>query len=153
MTRLRPEQIAGAAIQSTSLRTINAKASGLERLVRFGQEQEFVQRYGDLGEDEFNLIGGTIPQRLIMMNGQLVSERTEPNGLLLNAPSQIATLSPDDSTAVVTTYLAVLSRLPTRHEAEHFERRLSKTRGDIRRDRLSDLYWVLINSSEFIWNH
>ena len=78
VTRLRPEQIAGAAIQSTSLRTINAKASGLERLVRFGQEQEFVQRYGDLGEDEFNLIGGTIPQRLIMMNGQLVSERTEP---------------------------------------------------------------------------
>ena len=153
VTRLRPEQIAGAAIQSTSLRTINAKASGLERLLRFGQEQEFVQRYGDLGEDEFNLIGGTIPQRLIMMNGQLVSERTEPNDLLLNAPSQIATLSPNDSTAVVTTYLAVLSRLPTRHEAEHFERRLSETRGDIRRDRLSDLYWVLINSSEFIWNH
>ena len=22
-----------------------------------------------------------------------------------------------------------------------------------RRDRLGDLYWVLINSSEFIWNH
>ncbi len=153
VTRLRPEQIAGAAIQASSLRTINAKASGLERLIRFGQEQDFVNRYGDLGEDEFNMTGGTIPQRLIMMNGELIAERTEPNDLLLNAPAQIATLSPDDSTAVETAYLVVLSRDPTPREQEHFENRLRDSSGEDRRDRLSDLYWVLVNSSEFIWNH
>jgi hypothetical protein len=153
VTRLRPEQIAGAAIQASSLRTINAKASGLERLIRFGQEQDFVNRYGDLGEDEFNMTGGTIPQRLIMMNGELIAERTEPNDLLLNAPAQIATLSPDDSTAVETAYLVVLSRYPTPREQEHFENRLRESSGEDRRDRLSDLYWVLVNSSEFIWNH
>ena len=153
VTRLRPEQIAGSAIQASSLRTINANASGLERLIRFGQQQDFVNRYGDLGEDEFSMTGGTIPQRLIMMNGELISERTEPNDLLLNASAQIATLSPDDATAVETAYLVVLSRLPTPREREHFENRLRESSGEERRDRLSDLYWVLVNSSEFSWNH
>ena len=36
-----------------------------------------MKRYGDPGEEEFAGESGTIPQRLLLMNGKLVRERTE----------------------------------------------------------------------------
>ena len=42
------------------------------KLTRFGESNQFVKRYGDAGEDEFNETSGTIPQRLLMMNGKVV---------------------------------------------------------------------------------
>ena len=55
--------------------TINADSHILVRLVRQLNQNEFVQRYGDTGEDEFDGRGGTIPQRLLLMNGELVRDR------------------------------------------------------------------------------
>ena len=48
--------------------------------MKFGQTNEFVKRYGDSGEDEFEGRGGTIPQRLLMMNGDMVRERLKADG-------------------------------------------------------------------------
>ena len=74
VTRLRPEQIAGGLLQAAVLHTIDAQSHILVRIARGNQENEFVQRYGDTGEDEFAAHGGTIPQRLLMMNGKVVHE-------------------------------------------------------------------------------
>ena len=153
VTRLRPEQIAGAVVQSSSLDTINAQASVIERLTRFGDETEFVRRFGDLGEDEFNMTGGTIPQRLLLMNGKLVSERTRSNDLALNASAQIADLSSSDTNAVETAYLVVLTRRPTETELNHFTAKLAGLSKEARRQAIDDLFWVLVNGSEFFWNH
>ncbi|HRE99282.1 MAG TPA: DUF1553 domain-containing protein [Pirellulaceae bacterium] len=153
VTRLRPEQIAGGIIQASSLRTINGQAGVFARLTRFGQENEFVDRFGDLGEDEFNMTGGTIPQRLLLMNGELVGERTRSSDLILNASAQVALLAPDDRSAVETAYLITLTRRPTDEERAAFERRLEGTSGDERRRVVEDLIWVLVNGSEFFWNH
>ena len=81
------------------------------RLVKFGQTNDFVTRYGDLGEDEFTARGGTIPQRLLLMNGELVKERTQPNPLM-SATSRIAGLSSDPATQIEAAYLTTLSRRP-----------------------------------------
>ncbi|MDH3718690.1 MAG: DUF1549 and DUF1553 domain-containing protein, partial [Planctomycetota bacterium] len=89
VTRLRPEQIAGGLLQAAALHTINARSHILVRLARGLREDEFVKRYGDTGEDEFAGHGGTIPQRLLMMNGQLVKEKTKEN-LIGNASTRIA---------------------------------------------------------------
>jgi hypothetical protein len=62
-------------------------------------------------------------------------------------------LAPSDAKAVETAYLAVLSRRPSVEEAEHFEARLKSSGSGERNARLQDLYWALINSSEFSWNH
>ena len=35
----------------------------------------------------------------------------------------------------------------------HFEARLKGTRGDERSKRMTDLFWTLVNSTEFSWNH
>ena len=98
----------------------------LVKLARYQQENDFVKRYGDPGDDEFDGRGGTIPQRLVLMNGQLVKERTKEN--LGNASSQIGGLAPDNRKAVEAAYLAILTRRPTPAEAAHFEERLAGTR-------------------------
>lgn len=152
LTRLRPEQVAGAVIQASSLTPINGDAHIVRKLMTFGETNEFVLRYGDTGEDEFVDRGGTIPQRLLLMNGELVKERTKEN-VVLNAATRIAVLTPDPVKAVEVAYLAVLTRRPTPEESAHFVARLTPTRSTERIGALEDLCWVLINSTEFSWNH
>ncbi|MEM8956140.1 MAG: DUF1553 domain-containing protein, partial [Verrucomicrobiota bacterium] len=152
LTRLRSEQVAGSIIQASSLDTIDDEAHVLRLIIRFFQQNDFVKRYGDQGEAEFEDPGGTIPQRLLMMNGELVSEKTK-NNLVLNAATRIATLAPDDLTAVHSTYLATLSRLPSPPEESHFLESLKNRRGKARVAALNDLFWTLLNATEFSWNH
>ncbi len=153
LSRLRPEQMAGSLLQAASLKTIDAESHIFFKLQRFNEESEFINRYGDTGEDEFADRGGTIPQRLLMMNGGLVNERTKTKDTLFNASWRIANLAPDDRTAVEVTYLCTLSRRPTANESKHFIERLANTKGDDRGRRMEDLYWTLLNSTEFSWNH
>ena len=75
LTRLRPEQVAGAIFQSASLTTLGPQSPWFVRLAAYTGRNDFVRRYGDTGEDEFAVRGGTIPQRLLLMNGELVSEQ------------------------------------------------------------------------------
>lgn len=150
--RLRPEQVAGSILQASSLKTVDGNSHILVRLVRYAGETSFVRRHGDTGTDEFDARAGTIPQRLLLMNGDLVKEKTQVD--LFNASAQIATLAPDNRVAVETAYLAVLTRRPTATEASHFEQRLAGAADDQERSRrLEDLYWALVNSTEFSWNH
>lgn len=152
LTRLRPEQMAGGIIQSASLKTIDANSHIFAKLGRFGSQTEFIKRYGDTGEDEFDERAGTIAQRLLMMNGELVKNRSKKD-LVNNAATRIATLSPTNEKAVETAYLSVLTRRPSAAELEHFSARLKDTKDDARSECLEDLYWVLFNSTEFSWSH
>jgi hypothetical protein len=152
LTRLRPEQVVGSLLQAASLHTIDRDSSILVQLARSAGQKDFVHRYGDAGEDEFSDRGGTIPQRLLMMNGELVDAKTRDD-LLTNAATRIAQLAPDDTKAVETAYLAVLTRRPTAEESAHFTARLKGATGHERNARLADLYWTLLNATEFSWNH
>ncbi|MFT5130087.1 MAG: hypothetical protein ACI8W8_003716 [Rhodothermales bacterium] len=149
-TRLRPEQVAGSVIQAASLSTIDAESHILVRLGRFGSQNDFIKRYGDAGEDEFDASGGTIPQRLLMMNGELVHKKTKED-LVTNAGTQILAAAPSDAAVVETTYLSLLTRRPSEAERDHFETRLAEA--EKRGNAMQDLYWALINATEFSWNH
>ncbi|HND53438.1 MAG TPA: DUF1553 domain-containing protein, partial [Pirellulaceae bacterium] len=152
LTRLRPEQVAGGVIQASSLSTIDADAHIVRKLIKFGQTNEFVKRYGDTGEDEFDDRGGTIPQRLLLMNGEMVTERIGEN-IVFNAATRIAALTQNNERAVEATYLSVLSRRPTEEELKFFVAKLEAARNRDRREAVEDLWWILINSTEFSWNH
>src|SRR5262249_36549261 len=119
LTRLRPDQVAGAVIQASSLETIDRTSSLFTRFLRAVDESEFVKRYGDVGEDEFDGRAGTIPQRLLLMNGQLVFNKTEESPL--NVAWRLSILAPDDASVIETAYLTVLTRRPTPEEASYFE--------------------------------
>ncbi|MCC9609705.1 DUF1549 and DUF1553 domain-containing protein [Blastopirellula sp. JC732] len=151
VTRLRPEQIIGAIQQAAALKTLDAESHILTQLVNFGEHNDFLRRYGDAGEDEFAEQGGTIPQRLLMMNGKLVKERTE-NNIVRNAATHISQLSPNDPTRVEIAYLTVLTRRPSQEESDYFVARLEDPSLG-RRQHVEDLIWALLNSSEFAWNH
>ena len=151
LSRLRPEQIAGSVLQSAKLKTIDASSPVMVRIIRFFEQGDFVKRYGDLGEDEFRNVGGTIPQRLVMMNGRLTHERTRED-LMMNAATRIGAVAPDDATAVETAYLTTLTRRPGPDERSYFVERQKNSEGS-RARRMEDLFWTLINSTEFSWNH
>jgi hypothetical protein len=151
LTRLRPEQVAGAVFQAASLPTLGPRSPWLLRLALYTGRNDFVRRYGDTAEDEFAVRGGTIPQRLLLMNGQLVRDKTKDD--LFNASRRIAELAPDDCKAVELAYLTVLTRRPTSEELNHFESRLDGAKNQERKDRLTDLFWTLLNTTEFSWNH
>lgn len=153
VTRLRPEQVIGSIHQASSLQTLNAESHILKRLITFGQTSEFLKRYGDAGEDEFATDGGTIPQRLLMMNGKQVKERTKDD-FLSNASTKIAHLSPSNLVAIETAFLCTLTRRPTATERKHFlERLYADADKTTRAQRLEDIYWSLFNCTEFAWNH
>jgi hypothetical protein len=115
------------------------------------RQRDFVERYGDPGEDEFSGKGGTIPQRLLMMNGDLVTDLTQEQ--VFNAATRIAWLAPDDPTAIETAYLVVFTRRPAADEASYFAQSLAGCRSAERTQRIADMYWALLNSSEYSWNH
>jgi hypothetical protein len=87
-----------------------------------------------------------------MMNGAFLSERIQVNPIM-NAPTRIAGLSASDTTAVESAYLATLNRLPDPEETELFVSRLQGKTGDRRSEAVGSMYWVLLNSTEFQWNH
>lgn len=151
LTPLRPEQVAGSVIQASNLQALDSDTHIIQKLRRFGETQEFVKRYGDPGEKEFASESGTIPQRLLLMNGKLVRERTEPNPIM-NASTRLAKYSPSDEAAVKAAFLASLGRYPEPSELGHFTGLLSGRKGNDRDRALTDLCWTLINTTEFSWN-
>jgi hypothetical protein len=150
-TPLRPEQMAGALVQAASVRTIGADAGPVTRLVKFGDISDFVRAHGDPGEDEFGERTCTISQALLVLNGDLVKNKTEAGPF--NASTRIGWQAADDRAAVECAFLVVYTRRPSEREAAHFAGRLRGTSGDERSQRLEDLFWALVNSTEFKWNH
>jgi hypothetical protein len=151
LVRLRPEQVVGGILQASSIKTVDRNANVLQRAIRFLRESEFVKHYGDFGDTELDERGGTIPQRLLMLNGKLVRELTEPSPF--SASARIAGIAKDDVQCLELTFLACLTRRPTSPESRRLLAALAGTRDDARNRVVEDLFWTLINSTEFSWNH
>jgi len=111
--------------------------------------QQFVIAFGTDEGDEATTFNGTIPQALMMMNGELVqnaisAEKGSSLRESLEGPQS-------DPVKIRQLYLATLSRIPSSAEVNTANRLL---RGS--RDRLGayqDLFWALLNSNEFIFVH
>ena len=151
LTQLRPEQVSGSIIQAASIQSLDSSSHIVRRLIRNAETRDFVKRYGDKGENEFVEGTGTIPQRLILMNGKLVNERTQPNPLL-NSTSRIAALTKTPNKAIENAFLTVLTRLPTETELNHFTKLIEGKKRESRQRAMQDVYWSLINTTEFSWN-
>jgi len=151
LVRLRPEQVVGSMLQAASIRTIDRNSHLFTRALRFFRERDFVEDFGDPGENELGERAGTVPQALLRMNGELQKDLTEPNPF--NATTRIANSAADPAACVEVAYLVCLTRRPTAEEAEFFTKRISETSRKNRDDAVADLLWTLFNSTEFSWNH
>jgi len=95
----------------------------------------------------------SILQSLLLMNGKLTEQVTSlERSATLAAVADSPFLSADEK--VETLYLAALARPPRSDERERFSRyiRSGGVRGDAKAA-LGDVFWVLLNSPEFILNH
>jgi hypothetical protein len=122
MTRLRPEQIIGSMLQASSIQTIDQNSHLFTRFRRFTNERDFVNEYGDLGDQELVEQTGTIPQALLRMNSNMTRGAVESG--FMSACGRIANLSTTNEEALKSSYFVCLTRKPTPEERNHFLERL-----------------------------
>lgn len=95
----------------------------------------------------------TILQALAMMNGEFIDNATSlEDSQTLKAIVEFPAMT--DEQKMETLFLAALSRKPTDAEQKRFGEYLSS--GGATNDKkaaLADIFWVLLNSSEFLLNH
>jgi hypothetical protein len=115
------------------------------------QRDEFIRMFEN-SRDSITEQQTTILQALSMMNGQFVSEAT---GLEKSATLAAVVEFPLMTTAerIETLYLAALSRPPRADELERLLKYVDTggAAGDPKKA-LSDVFWALLNSSEFLFN-
>jgi hypothetical protein len=91
-------------------------------------------------------VRGTIPQALLMMNSVLVNRFTAAQGKTFLAGALAKGMSDDD--VVTGLYARTLARKPTAEELTICRRYLKKVGN--RKEAFEDVYWSLVNSTEFL---
>ena len=107
----------------------------------------------DNGEmEEIEAFNGTIPQALMMINGDMVNDSAshEEYGSFVN---YVLGKWREPMERMEYIYLNVLSRFPTSKEKTFFRRYLERSLYRNKDLAYEDLYWVLLNSAEFSLNH
>ena len=122
--------------------------------------QQFVMAWNTDENDEADLFDGTIPQALMLMNGELVDLALESErGTLL---SKVARSTASEKEKIETIALAALSRMPSRQESTAVRKLIRESVAKSKRpvdqqlamrSGLQDLFWACLNSNEFILIH
>ena len=95
----------------------------------------------------------TILQSLAVMNGDFVSRETQlDDSRLLRSVAEFPGFTTTDRVDAL--FLSALTRAPTPVEREKFVAYIDAggANGDSRQA-LADVFWVLLNGSEFLYNH
>jgi len=149
---LTPEQLFDSLAQATGYQEPLGSAN--QRLAVFGGQNnaraEFLQLFAS--QDKKTETHTSILQALALMNGRFIAdatslEKSRTLGAIVDAPFP-------NAQRIETLYLAVLGRLPRAEEASRLLAYVNG--GGARNDEgaaLADVFWVLLNSSEFILNH
>jgi hypothetical protein len=112
--------------------------------------QKVIKAFG--ADDESEHPKTSVPQALALMNGGIVSEAVDPK----TSPRLKETLAafPDSlERQIDALYLATLSRHPSPAEQKLMVEHVSSAPPAERPQRLGNVFWVLLNSAEFRWNH
>jgi Protein of unknown function (DUF1549)/Protein of unknown function (DUF1553) len=122
-----------------------------ERPFTFGVRSEFLTKFAStekLTEKQTSIL-----QALTLMNGKFVNDQTSLDRSqylagVIDAPFL------DTRGKVEALFLASLSRLPTEAEAEKYESYVDRGgSGGDQKKAVADVFWALLNSSEFVLNH
>ncbi len=91
----------------------------------------------------------SMTQVLHLYNGETVNKKLAAKG----SAAELAVDQADDAKIVEELYLAALSRLPTKAEREPLVAELAAAKQEDRRQVIEDLYWSVLTSREFLFNH
>ena len=112
--------------------------------------RQFVVAFGTDEGDETTTFNGSIPQSLMMFNGDLIREAIslEPGTWL----HQLTTNRAQPQEKVQFLFLAGLGRKPRNEEMTVATQILGARKGEVG-GMLQDMWWAILNSNEFIFNH
>jgi hypothetical protein len=115
--------------------------------------RQFLFTFANDEADESTNFQGTIPQALMMMNGEMMQAATsgKPGSFLGDVCAQAAQSHSPEAFMVDSIYLAALSRHPNKNEVDHARHYLGAYPDHLQV--LQDLFWALLNSNEFVLIH
>lgn len=147
-----PEQLFDSLVTATSSHRAVA-GSTRDDARRDTWMRQFLFVFGNDEDDETTTFQGTIPQSLMMMNGEMIRDAIseKPGGFLAEVVAQGRRSRSPANAMIDQIYLASLSRPPSAKERQTALQYL-KTQPDSMRV-LQDLFWALLNSNEFILIH
>lgn len=112
--------------------------------------QQFVVAFGTDEGDEATTFNGSIPQALMLFNGELSKKATSTaKGSFIDRIA-VSGRSPRDR--LTRLFLSGLARRPSNKEAR-VANQLFVARGGNEKEMLQDMWWAIINSNEFIMQH
>jgi len=111
---------------------------------------QFIIAFGTDEGDDATTFNGSIPQVLMMFNGDLIKQATNKGkgGFL----ARVAASPMKNAAKIDTLYMAALARKPSAKEIAKANEMLVQRKGDAV-DALQDIWWAVLNSNEFIINH
>jgi hypothetical protein len=144
--QMEPEQLYDSILAATNTHKSETLAAREEK--KGSILRELTIAFSNDDGEEATTFDGTIPQALMMMNGELIGQATSlrPDSFL----TKVAAGRPE-AEVVERLYLAALGRKPTTANLSSAHKLLVS-----RHDRMSayqDLWWALLNSNEFIFIH
>jgi Protein of unknown function (DUF1553)/Protein of unknown function (DUF1549) len=115
--------------------------------------RQFLFTFANDEAEESTNFQGTIPQALMMMNGEMMQAALsgKPGSFLGDVCEQAAHSRSAEAFMVDSIYLAALSRHPTENETAQARRYLGSFPDSLQV--LQDLFWALLNSNEFVLVH
>jgi hypothetical protein len=146
--QMSPEQL----YQSLDVASNANREGSLEQQARRRDEwmKQFVVAFGTDEGDETTTFNGSITQNLMMFNGELIRSATSiESGSFLN---QLSLQKGTPADKVSQLYLIGLSRKPRAEELEMAKQLLGARKNDMV-GMLQDVWWAILNSNEFIFNH
>jgi hypothetical protein len=111
---------------------------------------QFVIAFGTDEGDDSTTFNGSIPQVLMMFNGDMIKSATNvgKGGFL----DKVASASMSNAAKIETLYMAALARKPSSSELSVANRMVAARKGDVV-GALQDVWWAVLNSNEFIIKH
>jgi Protein of unknown function (DUF1549)/Protein of unknown function (DUF1553) len=146
-----PEQLFDSLLTATSAHRAGSSDDGHRK--RDAWLQQFIFAFANDETEESNSFQGTIPQALMMMNGELMQQAIscKPGSFLGDLLEQAGHQRSPQIFMVDSIYLAALSRHPSAKEITQARQYLEANPDSLQV--LQDLFWALLNSNEFVLVH
>jgi hypothetical protein len=150
LRQMRAEELYESLLVATEAQKSEASYEKQEAAKREWLKQ-FTVAFGTDDNEETTTFNGTIPQMLMMMNGDLIEKavNADRGGLLHRLATDARMKNP---AKIQHLYLAALARPASREEIRLANELLIEHQGNAVAA-LQDLWWAVLNCNEFILNH
>ncbi len=150
LRQMRPEELYESLLVATSADK-TFRTSDEQEKMKTQWLRQFTITFGTDDGDDTTTFNGTIPQTLMMFNGEMMRRAisTEAGGFLDKIAKDPKM---NDAAKINHLFMATLARKPEHSEIDWANKLLAARKFDST-SALQDVFWVVLNTGEFILNH